>query len=207
MAFQRVPDTVEVRCINDFGDQEFVTTYYARNTASYSPGDVHDVANAVGVSWRDSMMLHLIAGVVFDRVEVRDLNTEFGYSEVIEFNTPGTQTGVPTPPQIAVVVKLVGDPGGAPRQGRHFISGVKAAVYASDTGLFDQSIIDSLVVAENDMTDAIHDANLLAPWAQVIVSRTHAKELRSTAVTNTLQDISASRRPGAQRDRRQGVGS
>lgn len=207
MAFQQVPDTVEIRCINDFGDQEFVTTYYARNTAAYGPSDVHDVANAVGVSWRDSMMIHLTADVVFDRVECRDLNTEFGYSEVIEFNTAGTQAGATCPPQIAVVTKLVGDPGGAPRQGRHFISGVKMAVYDLATNLFDQSIVDSLVVAEDDMTDAIHDANLLAPWAQVIVSRTHNKSLRTPAVTNTLQNVSGSRRPGAQRDRRQGVGS
>lgn len=207
MGFQRVPDTVEVRCIVDYLSSEFVTTYYARNTASYGPSDVHDVANAVGVSWRDSMMVHLTAACTFDRVEARDLNTEFGYSEVIEFNTAGTQTGDTAPPQMAVLMKLVGDPGGAPRQGHHFISGVRMAVYDPATNLWESSIVDSLVVAENDMTDAIHDANLLAPWAQVIVSRTLNKELRAEAVTNTLQDISGRLLPGSQRDRRPTIGS
>jgi hypothetical protein len=207
MAFQQVPDTVEVRCVCDFGDQEFVTTYYARQTLPYDAASVHTLAQAVGDSWRDSMMLHLTSDVTFDRVEARDLNTEFGYQEVIEYNTAGTQTGDTCPPQICVVTKLSGDPGGAPRQGRHFISGVKMAVYDLSTNLFDQSIVDSLVVAEEDMTDAIHDAGGLAQWAQVIVSRVHNKSLRSPAATNTIQSISGSRNPGAQRDRRQGIGS
>lgn len=207
MSFQRVPNTVEVRCICDWLDQEWVTTWYARCLTGYNDGDVNDVLDAVGDQFRDGFMLHLTSAVTFDRAEARDLNEEFGYSAVKEYNTAGTQTGDMMAPQAAVLTKLSGDPGGAPRQGHHFFSGVKLVVYDAATGLFDQSIVDSLVAEEENMRDAISAAGTLLDFAQVIVSRTHDKELRAEAVTNTLQGFSGRRLPASMRDRRPTVGS
>lgn len=207
MAFQRVPNTVEIRCICDWNDQEFVTTFYARTAASYNAGDVGQVHEAVGEAWRDSMMLHLTSDVTFDRSEVRDLNTEFGFSESTEYNVAGTQAPPTAPPQLAVLITFTGDSGAAPRRGRHFISGVKQAVYDDETGLWLSSIRDSIVVAEGDITDAISAAGALNFWARVLVSRTLNKELRAEAVTNTLADTSGRLLPGSQRDRRPTIGS
>jgi hypothetical protein len=207
MAFQQVPKTIEVRCINDFGDQEFITTFYARCLTGYNNGDIEDVHVAVGEAWRDSMMTHLCSVVTFDRTEVRDLDEEFGYSSAIEYNTAGTQGTAAAPPQVALLIKLAGDAGGAPRQGHHFISGLQMSQYSLDDNVWSDSIVAAVVDAENDITGAIASAGTLLDFARVIVSRTHNKELRTPAVTNTLATITGSIQPASQRDRRQGVGS
>lgn len=207
MAFQRVPDTVEVRCIQKWADQEWVTTYYARRTASYGGGQINDLAGAIGDEFRDSVMDHLTNDVTFDRVEARDLNTEFGYSAVYEYNQPGLQTGDTMAPQVALLTKLVCDPGGAPRQGHHYWSGCDIARYNEDTGLWDQTLVDEFIAVEEAMTDVISSADLLNSWAQVIVSRRHNKALRSEAVTNTLNAVTGRTLPASMRDRRPTIGS
>lgn len=207
MAFQRVIHTAEVRCIVDYLSSEFVTTFYARDNTGYDSGNLDDLLQGIGDQFRDGFMLHLTSACTFDRAELRDLDTEFGYTAVREYNTAGTQTGDTAPPQLAVLTKIVGDPGGAPRQGHHFISGVKQAVYDASTNLWDSSIVDSIVVEENNMTDAISGVGITNTWARVIVSRVLHKEIRDVAVTNTIQSVQGRLLPGSQRDRRPTIGS
>jgi len=207
MSFQRVPDTAEVRCIMDYLDQEFVSTFYARSTVAYGTGDLNDLMGRVGDAFRDELMDHVTDMVTFDRVEVRDLNTEFGYSAVQEYNTPGLQTGDMVAPQVCVLMKYTGDPGGAPRQGHLFISGCDIARYNAETGLWDQTLIDEFVAVLESIRDAIADDGPGTAFAQVIVSRRHNNALRSEAVTNTLNAITGRTLPGSQRDRRPTIGS
>lgn len=207
MAFQQVPDTAEFRAVYQLaGEDEFINTYYVRDVVvsrvlAYFTGMADAIRDALVTNW----LPNITEDYALVRVDWRDLDTEFGLSGTLTDGTPGAQTTPPAAPQVALLCKLVGDAGAAPRQGRVFLCGGRDSDLDGATSLWTAGLVASAVASEDAITAAI-SANVITS-ARVIVSRYLNKALRATATTNTLQDVVGRRLSASQRDRRPGIGS
>jgi hypothetical protein len=181
MAFQRVPDAVEIIVKGVMVGQEIVNTFYA-TMAGYALADLETLAAALDTwvheTWAPLMPLNW----AYQNVTVRGLNAAVDVEAVGDTNTGDVgNMGVCTANNIAIAIKRSSGFTGRAARGRIYvpigISGIATGTNNVSVGLAGY-LVDAL-----DAMDDIISANGFLP---VIVHRVSAGVPLATAVVYTL---------------------
>jgi hypothetical protein len=209
MAFQPVPDTAEFRLIQRFNDAtgavEVLNTIYVRNTVlGWPAARLSAVATTIGNGWRDQILPQQVDQMAFLRVEARDLGVEFGATATVVYELNGPILTDEASTVLAVLASLNSTEGGAPKQGRLFITGF------AEADISQNSWTAARIAAVKAGLEAI-DASISGGGdAWVIVSRKSKSvnpvppHLRPTGITNEVTSILTRGKVATQRDRRPG---
>lgn len=203
MAFQQVPKTASFAVQMDRGsDWKSVNVFYVRNN-----GIVWDAANlatmitTIRTWWTTNMASLVSTALSLAKITGRDLDNQFGAVAEQLFTDPGTRVGDPPASIAAMVVKLQGTTGGAPRSGRVFATvGVETDQGGDAYSLVLQGLVEDAYTA---LIAAINGA--IVGNAQVLVSRFLNLAVRTPAVTNPVTDVLTRPVVGSQRRRRRPV--
>lgn len=208
MAFQAVPNTASFRFVmQGGGTTDLISTVYARNTVNpWTGAHLQALADALRDEWASELVPSLHPSVTFLEVQARDEGAEFGASATALSGAVGTTAGERASFALCAGLKLVGAGGGAPRQGRLFISGWGENAFNGDAFLFGPAVVGPLAAA----IDAAIAADAFSAW--VIVSRFSKNAVpvpphkRAVAETNTVATTLFQTDVWTQRDRRAWLG-
>lgn len=211
MAFQVVPNTAHFAIMGVMATgQTIINDLYVRNTVlGWSGTRLAATATAIGDTWRDDLVSMVMGNTyTFDKVRCRDIGSEFGATQDVEYNTVGAG-GTPATPALCVFVKFIGTGGAPPRRGGNFVSPMNESQISGD--FWDAGTTGTVQTAYQNIAAAVSAAT--PTDALVIVSRYSknanpvAPHLREEGVTNTIASFEAIERVAVQRDRRVGEGS
>lgn len=180
MAFQPVPDTVEIAVTALQGQQPMQNTYHAEKDGGYSQADLDSLAAAMDFEVDASFIPLWSNNCTYQGVIVR------GLASVVDLiATDGSSAGagdvssVPMPNSVALAVKKLSAFTGRSARGRVYMYGMPSNVKADDENF----ITTAGGNAFKDAVEAIQVAIDAEGWQAVIVSRFTLGAPRETGVT------------------------
>lgn len=215
MAKQLVPDTAQFRVQYTYtpasGDiVRCFASWYVRNLIVPWNGTLLAAkATAIGNAFRDSVLTQMSDEYSISRVRYEDLSEDPGVSgEVTYAGTAGGIAGQASPCVVCFPVIVKCTPGGIPRRGRLFLSGI------AEGDIEGNQISATRTAGLKTGLDAIEAAISVGSDVQVIVSRTsvtlvteeNPKGLRPVGITNDWSSNQVGAEVWVQRRRRESKG-
>lgn len=183
MAYQRVPETVEIALIFEAQNQEIRNLFYAQKVGGYSQTDIDGLAAAVDSSSGPQFAALMSTRDHYVRTDVRGLDAENDLtSSVATSTTAGSTASIGTPLSVAFCVRQRSGLTGRSALGRVYIGNIPLNnVNQADAS---ESYIKS---ANADAWVAVVDGvritiDNFGTWDPVLVSRYHDGVKRAEAV-------------------------
>ena len=185
MAFQSVPETVEIAVTGLQGQQRLQNTFHARFIGGYSQADIDTLAGVIDQVVVDEWKPLWSNNCTYQGVIVRGLESSVDLIGTDGSGAgPGGVSSVPMPNSVALAVKKLSGFTGRSARGRIYVFGIPSNVKDADENFI-------TVLAGNAFKDATEDIRIaidLAGWVPVIVSRFADGIVRPTGVTFTWTD-------------------
>lgn len=182
MAFQAVPETVEIDRIYTLNGVLVQNVYYAQLSGGYGQADIQALADKIDLVFPTTFVTEHPAEAIYVRTEVRgladpnDIVAEQGLS-----NGPGTHPSVALPNNVTFSIKKTSGLTGRTARGRTFWIGVPTNILQAANENLVTGVWAAGVVADVDwIRTQIATVGL---WEPVLVSRFLDKVKRPTGVT------------------------
>jgi len=188
MAFQSVPNTIEVDVRGLLFGQKVENTLYLRTTAAPTAGDVADAAAAVNGWFVAHPLLHLSTDYIFQSTHAKDLTVEAGAEadDTANAGTTGSEPSASAPGNVSLAVSFRTGLAGRSFRGRNYIPGIPddfitgnsvgsgtAAAYATDWAALLTALLDSeftWVVVSRVADGVLREFGITTPIVSVIVT-------------------------------------
>ncbi len=180
MAFQAVPETVEITIVFSQNDETLTNTLHARLTGGYDLADVVALADDVDALAATWLIPQMTAAASYVRTEVRGLAV---INDVEAENNDGTgpgtiaQEGMPN--SVTLSLKKGSGLTGRSARGRWYVVGIPEPALSSNENVF----LASEVTARAAAVNAIRAGIAATLWTPVIVSRYTGGVLREFGET------------------------
>lgn len=201
MAFQPVPDTVEVNMIFTQNGIIVQNVFYAERSGGYSLLLLEDLAAAVDAQWQGTWRDQQPDEVAYLRTEVRGLATENDLIAIDDTSANnGTHVGDAMPNNVTLSVKKVSGLTGRSARGRTYWIGVpRTELTAADENEVEVAYVAEVVTSVDSIRIAIGG---VSTWVPVLVSRFSNGVARSEGKTFPwIGTVSVNNRIDTQRGR------
>lgn len=183
MAFQRVPNTAEIRIVWDILGKERSTYFHADHAGGYNQAGIDAMAAACDQLLGPMFAVGMSVDDEYLRTEVRGLDAEFDLTATRNlFATIGSVVSVPAPPNVSFVVRKLSAFTGRSARGRVYIAGLPRSDIQTGTGNQDKMIAvnaDAWALAVQGARNIIDNVGI---WDPVIVSRFSEGAKRAEAI-------------------------
>lgn len=180
MAFQSVPETVEIAVLFTTNSVPMQNTYHARLEGGYSEAEMDLLADAIDDAVTTYQKPYWSNATTYDGVEIRGLENE---TDIVVTNGDGAGGGgianSPVPNNVAFAIRKLSGLTGRSARGRVYIGGFPTQSLATD----ENYMATAQVTNWENGVDAVKDAITAEGWDPVIVSRFHNGVKRSEGVT------------------------
>lgn len=170
MAFQAVPDTVEIDMIFTLNSEPAQNVFYAKLEGGYNLANLEDLAAQIDVQWQGTWRGDQPAEVVYIRTEVRGLAVE---NDLIASNSdsanPGSHIGVALPNNVTFSIKKESGFTGRSARGRTYWIGILTEELTEADENFLEAAYVAILVANVDSIRIGIEA--VGDWEPVLVSR------------------------------------
>lgn len=184
MAFQPVPDTVEIQARYTLGGESLMNTYHAEKPGGYSQADIDALANVIDSIAVPTLLADQSVHINYVETYVRGLAA---LNDIDSLNSANAGLGGQAVQSLTAttafcVQKLTGMTGRSAR-GRVYVAGVPVS-YLETGGPNVGLITTSAAAALKDGVDYFRQTiAALSTWVPVIVSRRSGGAQRATGVT------------------------
>lgn len=170
MAFQPVPDTVEVDILYTQLGEAVQNVLYAEIPGGYTQADLVVLAAVIDAQVQGTWKSQQVVDSVYVRTEVRGLAVVNDITAMDNSNAgPGVKVGASLPNNCTLVVKKSSGQTGRSARGRLYWIGVaRGELEPNDDNLFLAAYVTAVVAAVDSMRTAIIGA---PNWNPVLVSR------------------------------------
>ena len=170
MAFQSVPNTVEIIAEYAAAGQQIINTFYGHMDTPYSIGDIEALANAVDTAIATYVLPTLTTNVSYIATHVRGLNSAIDLEADANAGAGlGTATGASQANNVTLAVKRSSGFTGRGARGRVYWPTVPSNV-VGDGGRVSSTFQTAVLAA----LDAIDEAVIASGFVPVIVHRVSA---------------------------------
>jgi len=182
MAFQSVPDTVEIDIIYTMNSVPAQNTFYAELVGGYVLANLVALAAGIDGQVQGTWKAQQVSEAVYLRTEVRGLAVENDITASDNTNTgAGGFVGAPMPNNVTLSVKKESGLTGRSARGRNYWIGIPHnQLTPADENLLEAVYVTAVEAAVDSIRTQI---NALAGWVPVLVSRFAGGSLRTTGVT------------------------
>lgn len=201
MAFQAVPDTVEIAINYTWEAVPVQNTLHALFAGNYTLADLQALADAVEAEVVSGWLPLQINSLLLTGIEVRGLDQENDLLvENVVANTPGTINIEGVPNSVSLSIKKGSGLTGRSARGRLYWLGMNInANEPADPNFWTSAQVNSVVAAVEAMRTEI---NAVSGWTAVIVSRFNNNAQREVGVTfEWLTTSAVTNRVASRRDR------
>jgi len=182
MAFQSVPETVEIDHIFTLHGVTVQNVHYARLPGGYAQADLQTMAGQIDGIFPATWVTEVDSDVTYVRTEVRGLEFENDLTAQDATSTgPGTHVGSSLPNNVTFAIKKSSGLTGRSARGRTFWIGVPSNETEPTDENFLLAAYAALIVADVDFVRI--SINALASWEAVLVSRFSGGAKRAVGVT------------------------
>jgi len=182
MAFQRVPNTVEIDIIYSYNGELVQNVFYAEFGGAYAQANLQSLADEVDITV-DALWLPVQpVEAVYLRTEVRGLNIENDFTATQNLNTgPGLDISSALPNNVTFSIKRISPFSGRSARGRTYWIGISEdKLKPADENRIIAADVTAMVAALDAMRAEI---NTVFQWTAVIVSRFTGGVKRAEGVT------------------------
>lgn len=180
IAFQSVPDTVEIILHFEYEGRGSIITLYGKYSGAYDQAALDDLADAVNDAVILDVQPLMTAAQSYTGVDVRGLNDENDFaSGIVTGGLAGTVSAAALPPNVSLAIKRVSAFTGRSARGRIFVPFLNQNFMQTDRNFVTQAAADAWV----DLLDALDTVLLGEGWTPVIVSRYSGGALRTFGIT------------------------
>lgn len=182
MAFQAVPNTIEVDVRGTLFGQLIENTLYVRMAAAPTAGDVADAAAAIRGWWFAEMMPILSSDYFFRETFAKDLTVSGGAEQhdIAGAGTAGSFGVAALPGNVTMAVAFKTGLAGRSNRGRNYIPCLAESQVTGNT------ISAGTVTAFQDAYNALLTELAASDFTWVIVSRVADHVVRAVGVTNPV---------------------
>lgn len=181
MAFQSVPDTIEVTTHFIAGGVEMVNTYYAKRAGGYVQSDLDQLANTVDAIHQTDFRPLLSSSVTYVKTDVRGLELA---NDLFATDNSGSGVGAVSgdmlAPHSSLAIKRASAFTGRSARGRVYWPGVTAS---QGSGGNNATVTTAFANAAVAAVDEIRQGIIGLGMTPVIVSRFTGGAVRSVGVT------------------------
>lgn len=205
MAFQRVPETAQVRMQFLYHGEQCENVFHVRGVGAWGAAEMNTLAGTFA-GWWDTYLQDIVPmSCILQRVLVRDLDSAQGLA--VEYTTglpkAGTHATPGLPGSVAVAVKWGTGLAGRSYRGRTFHIGLTENQVTGNELISDMR--EGLRVAYDALRTALDSMALGVEF--VVVSRESAGVVRPEAVTTPISGVSVDPFVDSQRRRLKGRGN
>jgi len=182
MAFQAVPDTVEIDMIFTLNGVAAQNVFYAELAGGYQLSDLEALATQIDVNWQGNWRTEQPLEVTYVRTEVRGLAVENDlFAQNSDSSNPGSHVSPSLPNNVTFSIKKSSGLTGRSARGRTYWIGIPtAATKPANENLLDALFVTDLVAN----VDSVRTSIIAVPdWLPVLVSRFAGGALRTEGVT------------------------
>lgn len=182
MAFQAVPDTVEIDMIFTLNGQPAQNVFYAELVGGYVLADLVALATQIDVNWQGNWRTEQPLECSYIRTEVRGLavQNDISTSDNTSAN-PGSDPSAALPGNVTFAVKKESGLTGRSARGRTYWVGIpQNKLVGSNENTLTAAYITALVFNVDSVRTSI---NAVAGWLPVLVSRFTGGVARPTGIT------------------------
>lgn len=182
MAFQPVPDAVEINVIYDQSGEVVQNVFYAEIPGGYSLVDLQLLADVMDAQIQGTWKTQQSTDATYLRIEVRGLAAINDLFASNNDNTgPGVGVGGSLPNQVTLAIKKASALTGRSARGRCYWIGVlRAQLTVASDNEFEAAYVAAVVAAVDSIRTSIDGTPL---WVPVLVSRFSGGLPRSQGVT------------------------
>jgi hypothetical protein len=182
MAFQAIPNGVEVLLAATLAGQVCNNTLFFTHAGAWGVDEMQALADAVDDAWGSFVSTYMYQDYHYDQTIVTDKRTDTALQAFAFANAgSGGVTGAPVPNNVAISVKRQSAFTGRSARGRVYIP-VGAESHLVSTNV----VTDAFAAAATAALQAISDAADDVDWTAVIVSRVHDGVTLPEAVVYTI---------------------
>jgi hypothetical protein len=184
MAFQSVPNTVEIRIIQTLGAQPIMTTFHADRGVLYSQAEIDTLAAQIDITTAPQFQALWTVHHQYVRTDVIGLHAINDITATANSNAgPGVVNERPLPNQVCFVLSKRTGLTGRSARGRTFWPGIPPSAMEQTLGA-DQFVKVVNANAYRGVVDGVRSfINGLGIWTAVIVSRYSGGSKRAAGVT------------------------
>lgn len=201
MAFQAVPDTVEISLIFTQNGVAVQNVFYAEREGGYELADLTALADAIDAQWQGTWRDQQPDEVDYLRTEVRGLAEEHDLLAVNDDSAnSGTHVGDAMPNNVTFSVKKISGLTGRSARGRTYWIGVpRTELTAADENVIEAAYVAEMITSVDSIRSAIGG---VGTWNPVLVSRFTGGAARSVGITFPwIGTVSVNNRVDTQRGR------
>lgn len=182
MAFQPVPNTVEIDVIYSYNAVIAQNTFYAELAGGYVLADLQDLADAIDFQVATTWLAEQPAEAIYLRTEVRGLAEENDITADQDVSTgPGTHVGTALPGNVTFSIKKTSGLTGRSARGRTYWIGIPNG----ELNPLNENLVEAVwAAAVVDNVGLIRTAiAAVGLWLPVLVSRFSGGAQRTEGVT------------------------
>lgn len=180
MAFQAVPETVEITVIYQQNLEIVTNTMHARLVGGYVLADLVALASVVDVAVAANWLPIQTLDAIYQRVEVRGLAVENDlFAENFDSLGPGADVSEGLPNNVTLSIKKTSGLTGRSARGRMYFMGMPS----NDLSTNENQWAAAVVLAVTAAVEAVRVAITATAWLPVIVSRYTGGLPRAVGVT------------------------
>lgn len=199
MAFQAVPDTVEVTVVYEQNLERITNTFHAKKAGGYDQAAITTLAELVDDLVQTFLLPVMSFNASYEHTEVRGLAVE---NDLFALNQdgvgPGQDVSEGLPNNVTVSIKKNSGFTGRSARGRWYFVALPSNGLASNENQWLQTTMDDVLEA----VEALRLGVLTGPWVPVIVSRFTAGAPRPEGVTfDWISSVTVNRNVDSQRGR------
>ncbi len=201
MAFQAVPNTVEINMIFTQNGITAQNVFYAERGGGYILSHLEDLAAAIDAQWQGTWRDQQPDEVTYLRTEVRGLAVENDLIAIDSTSTNnGTHVGDAMPNNVTFAVKKLSGLTGRSARGRTYWIGVpRTELLAADENEVEPAYVAEMITSVDSIRTAIGG---VSTWEAVLVSRFSNGAARAEGKTFPWVDtVSVNNRIDTQRGR------
>ena len=183
MAYQRVPETAEIRVFYNVGNREVSNVYHAEKVGGYSQSDIDGLAAEVSFVGATAQLASMSGNDAYVRTEVRGLDQE---NDLFAVDTTGAAAGAlsvyPYPQNVSFCIRQLSNVTGRSARGRIYYCGVIRDAFDNSTDGQDRLSVayaNAYLGYIDGMRTTIDN---YGTWDPVIVSRYHNSVKRAEAI-------------------------
>lgn len=182
MAFQAVPETVEIDLIFTQSGEIAQNVFYAKLIGGYTLTDLEDLAARIDLQWDGTWKARQTGETIYLRTEVRGLAVENDlFAENNDSTGPGTHVGIEMSNNVTFAVRKLSGLTGRSARGRTYWIGLPVSeLLANDKNQLEPVYTALVVAAVDDIREAINGEG---DWLPVLVSRFSGGVKREFGVT------------------------
>lgn len=184
MAYQRVPNTVEIQVRYTLGTQNVLNTYHAEAPGGYDQSMLDTLAAQIDASPVQSLLADQSINLAYVETYVVGLDVANDISSVVSTGAgAGGNANASLPANVAFVVKRLSGLTGRHARGRVYVGGIPRTFQQSGTPNVN-FITTAAAAAYAGHVDGFRTTiEAIGPWNAVIVSRNYAGAKRAEGVT------------------------